>query len=110
MLTLTSLNARQGDALWIRWGDPAAPHQFLVDMGTEGVGEDLSTRILALPEAHRVFDLLVVTHVDRDHIGGVVTCLADAAVPIPGLVIDDVWCNGFPHLHGGAVPRPAHAR
>ena len=107
MLTLTSLNARQGDALWIRWGEvTSAPHQLLIDMGTEGVGKAIASRILALPESQRVFDLLVVTHVDRDHIGGVVTCLADAAVPIPGLVIDDVWFNGFPHLHGGVVPVP----
>ncbi|OGO54275.1 MAG: hypothetical protein A2V85_17385 [Chloroflexi bacterium RBG_16_72_14] len=108
MLSVTALNARQGDAIWIRWGDDAAPHQLLIDMGTEGVGDDLSTRLLALPEDQRVFDVLVVTHVDRDHIGGVLTCLADDdAVPIPGLDIGDIWFNGFPHLHGGIVPGAA---
>jgi beta-lactamase superfamily II metal-dependent hydrolase len=108
MLSITTLNARQGDAIWIRWGDGAAPHQLLIDMGTEGVGDALSARLLTLPEDQRAFDVLVVTHVDRDHIGGVLTCLADDdAIPIPGLVISDVWFNGFPHLRGGVVPGAA---
>ncbi len=108
MLSITALPARQGDSIWIRWGDPAAPHQLLIDMGTEGVGQDVSRRILALAESERVFDLLVVTHVDADHIGGILTCLADDdAVPIPGLAIGDVWFNGFPHLHGNVVPGTA---
>ena len=97
MLSVTMQPARQGDALWIRWGDAGTPHQILIDMGTEEVGKQVRARILALPEAGRKFDLLVVTHVDRDHIGGVLTCLAEAD-PIPGLAINDVWFNGYPHL------------
>jgi hypothetical protein len=102
MLSVTALPARQGDAIWIRWGDTHAPRHLLIDMGTEEIGEQIRSRILALPEAERVFELLVVTHVDRDHIGGVLTCLAEAD-PIPGLVIKDVWFNGYPHLTGGGL-------
>jgi hypothetical protein len=102
MLSLTMLPARQGDALWIRWGDPDQPQQLLIDMGTEEVGTQLRERLLALPPSARRFELMVVTHVDRDHIGGVLTCLAEAD-PIPGLVLGDVWFNGYPHLMGGSV-------
>jgi hypothetical protein len=102
MLSLTMLPARQGDALWLRWGDPKRPNKMLIDMGTEEVGEQVRERLLALPEGDRRIELLVVTHVDRDHIGGVLTCLADAE-PIPGLVLGDVWFNGFPHLDGKSV-------
>lgn len=113
MLEVTMLPARQGDALWIRWGEPDEPHQLLVDMGTEEIGERLGARILALPEDRRIFDLLVVTHVDRDHIGGVLTCLADEDAPtIPGLRIDDVWFNGWPQISGvvaGATLEPMGA-
>ena len=107
MLSITALNARQGDALWIRWGDAADPHQLIIDMGTEGVGKGVASRLLALPQDKRVLDLLVITHIDADHIGGVLTCLADVDAPdIPGLVIKDVWFNGWPHLNGQKVAVP----
>lgn len=102
MLEITMLPARQGDAIWIRWGDADDRHQMIIDMGTEEVGNMIREQIKALPEDERTFDLLVISHVDRDHIGGVLTCLAEAD-PIPGLVIEDVWFNGFQHLSGGTV-------
>jgi hypothetical protein len=102
MLELTALPARQGDALWIRWGDEAAPHQIMIDMGTEKVGKGVRERIEALPASARKLDLLVISHVDADHIGGVLTCLAEAD-PLPGFVVDDVWFNGFEHLQGKTV-------
>jgi hypothetical protein len=39
MFEITMLPARQGDALWIRWGDETTPHQIIVDMGTEETGK-----------------------------------------------------------------------
>jgi hypothetical protein len=105
MLEITMQPARQGDALWIRWGEENNLHQMLIDMGTEEIGNHMRDRLLNLPESERMIDLLVVTHVDRDHIGGVLTCLAEAD-PIPGLAINDVWFNGFQHLSGGTVAQP----
>ena len=102
-LTVQCLPARQGDAIWIRWGDG---HQIMLDMGTERVGRNLRARLEALPEDQRRFDLLVVTHVDEDHIGGVLSCLADPDDPLPGLVFDDIWFNGWDHLHGRSTPVP----
>lgn len=100
MLELTMLPARQGDALWIRWGDTHGRYQLLVDMGTEDSGEAVRKRLEALDESQREFELLVVTHVDGDHIGGVLSCLAEADL-IPGLAFKDVWFNGWVHLEGG---------
>jgi hypothetical protein len=48
-----------------------------------------------LPESGRKFDLLVVTPVDVDHIGGILSCFADLADSIPGLSFNDVWFNGL---------------
>jgi glyoxylase-like metal-dependent hydrolase (beta-lactamase superfamily II) len=81
-LSVRFLPARQGDAIWVTWGDG---HQLMIDMGTEQVGKQLAARLAALPEEERRFELLVVTHVDADHIGGVLTCVADTDDPIPGL-------------------------
>lgn len=102
MLSIRMLPAKEGDALWITWGSATEPHRMLVDMGTEAVGKKVRARILNLPQPQRKLDLLVVTHVDRDHIGGVLTCLAEAD-EIPGLEIADVWFNGYVHLTGGKV-------
>jgi len=108
MLSIRMLPAKEGDALWITWGSAAEPHRMLVDMGTEAVGKKVRSRIIDLPQAQRKLDLLVVTHVDRDHIGGVLTCLAEAD-EIPGLDIADVWFNGYVHLTGGKVTSTVEA-
>jgi hypothetical protein len=105
MLEIRLLPARQGDAVWVLWGEGALTRQLIVDMGTEGVGETLRARLSALSERRRRFDLLVVTHVDRDHIGGVLTCLAEGS-PIEGLTFDDVWFNGWKHLQGAMAAAP----
>lgn len=109
MFEITMLPAQQGDAIWIRWGDASDPHHIIIDMGTEEIGGQIRQRLEALPGTKRTIDLLVVTHVDSDHIGGVLTCLADVD-PLPGLTINDVWFNGFQHLSGGSVPQLGDAQ
>lgn len=37
MLELTSMPAKQGDALRIRWGAPADPHQIIIDPILEAI-------------------------------------------------------------------------
>src|SRR5688572_27569381 len=93
VLQLNVLPARQGDALWLRWGAGALTHQMLVDMGTTAVGRSVRQRILGLPVPDRVFELLVISHVDGDHIGGVLSGVVDPE-PIAGLRFRDVWFNG----------------
>jgi hypothetical protein len=95
-MELTFLDARQGDAVWVRWGDG---RQLLVDMGTSATGRGLADRFRALPTDERSFELLVVTHVDIDHINGVLSGLVDPVEPVP-VTFADVWFNGWEHLHG----------
>jgi len=102
MFEITALPARQGDAIWIRWGKASNPHQLIIDMGTGGSGKKIRERILGLPQDKRKFDLIVVTHVDEDHIGGLLTCLAEAD-SITGFEAKDVWFNGFEHLGGKSI-------
>ncbi|WP_079053816.1 hypothetical protein [Streptomyces graminilatus] len=45
--------------------------------------------------AFGLVDLLVVTHVDQDHILGVLALLEDSQRPVE---LGDVWFNGFDHL------------
>lgn len=98
MLTMQLLPADEGDAIWIQWGNSELPYQMLVDMGTKQTGQNLHNRMNALPQNKRIFELIVVTHVDCDHINGVLTGLVEPG-NIPGLVIKDFWFNGFSHLN-----------
>jgi hypothetical protein len=96
MLTLEMLPAAQGDCLWIEYGDGDARRRILVDGGTKATyREALRPRIEALPAGERSFELLVVTHVDCDHIEGALDLVRDDAL---GARFGDVWFNGFEHL------------
>lgn len=95
MFRICLLPAQQGDAIWIEYGDASAPHRVLIDAGTPPTGAVVRERIKQLPEDQRRFDLLVVTHIDTDHIGGVLKLLSDRP---QGLSFDDVWFNGWRHL------------
>lgn len=95
MLKLHVLRAGHGDCLWLEYGDVGDVHRVLIDGGPAGTARLLVERLGALPEAERRFELLVVTHVDADHIAGVLK-LHEAAVP--GLRFADTWFNGYRHL------------
>jgi hypothetical protein len=50
-----------------------------------------------------VFDLVVVSHIDSDHIGGLLPLLASTELDIR---FKDVWFNGLTHLPEAAADRP----
>lgn len=88
------LPARHGDAILVSYGDPIRPARFLIDGGPLGAFASLTTRLEALPPDQRELELLVVTHVDGDHIEGALKLLNR-----PDLVrFQDIWFNGWPHL------------
>lgn len=95
MLKVEMLAAQQGDAVWIEYGSRTSVHRVLMDAGTPASAAAIRDRIARLPESQRRFDLLVVTHIDTDHIGGVLKLLAERP---PGLTFDDVWFNGWEHI------------
>jgi metallo-beta-lactamase superfamily protein len=95
MFRIEMLPARRGDALWIEYGDPAAPYGILIDAGTSAAYPVVRDRILRHTRASRPFELFIVTHVDTDHIGGALRLLADGR---PGLEPRDTWVNVWRHL------------
>lgn len=99
MFTIEALPARDGDCIWVEWGDPDQPypHRMLIDAGRSGrrPPRALEAKILALPEDQRVFDLVVATHIDVDHVQGLVPLFAD---PPAGFGARSVWFNGRQHL------------
>jgi beta-lactamase superfamily II metal-dependent hydrolase len=89
------LPARYGDSLWIEYGRPSSPRRVLIDGGLTTTYEVLRARLLGMLASQRHFDLMVVTHVDADHIEGLITLLADGNLPF---TTDDFWFNGWRHL------------
>jgi len=87
------LPAREGDALWIRYGTPKKTYQILIDAGRHTTAEELSDRLSVMPRDRRVFELLIVTHIDRDHIEGVLRLLAS-----PAPKFKEIWFNAYDHL------------
>jgi beta-lactamase superfamily II metal-dependent hydrolase len=87
------LPAENGDCLLIEYGDAAKPSRLLIDCGAKsavGTVADWISKTKA-PNGHE-FELFVLTHIDADHINGVLT-LFDA----PGFDVrfEDIWFNGW---------------
>jgi beta-lactamase superfamily II metal-dependent hydrolase len=93
-LRIELLPAQHGDALLLQWGDPADGHALLIDGGPAGAYAGLTER-LAKVRDHGGLDLLVLTHIDADHIEGLLLVCNDAALALP---IDEVWFNGYGQL------------
>jgi len=96
MLSVSSLPASYGDCLWIEYGSEAEPNVILIDAGP-AVPAALKKRLADLADRKGVLELVVVTHVDADHIGGMLTLLQEKFYGVP---VRDFWFNGFRHLPG----------
>lgn len=95
MFTIEMLPAAEGDSLWIEYGHVNRPWRVLIDGGPARTYHSLRSRILALPPEQRRFELVVVTHIDADHIDGIIRLLQDETLDI---AVGDVWFNGYPQL------------
>jgi len=94
MLTLEMMPAHHGDSILIEYGDEAQPYRVLIDGGTRSSADAIVQRLGKIGKTVAL-ELLVVTHVDEDHIGGMLKLLATA----PELVAPkDVWFNAYKHL------------
>ena len=94
VLTVESFPARFGDAILLTYGPTGTPRPFriLIDAGLKSFGTKLGRRFA---DEKTVIDLLVVSHIDVDHIGGVVSLLRDASFADR---LGGVWFNGYKHL------------
>ncbi len=101
MFRIEMLRAGHGDSLWVEWGDAEQPYCLLIDGGPrlkatgERLRELLRTRLGDGTVQRRPLELLVVSHIDFDHITGILGLLEDRALP---LAARDVWFNGWDHL------------
>ena len=101
---LDMLPGIDGDALLLQYtvppGNPGAgTRRILIDGGRTGSYPLFAPR-LADPDGNRpILDVVVVTHVDQDHVLGILALLEDPDRP----EIRDVWFNGYDHLIGDGL-------
>src|ERR1700726_1919205 len=92
VFSVEMLPAGHGDSLLIQYGLSSQPNFVLIDGGPYDCYSDLRSRLLALGSR---LELLVVTHVDADHVEGIVKLLQDSE---RAPQIKDMWFNGWRHL------------
>jgi beta-lactamase superfamily II metal-dependent hydrolase len=96
MLKLQLLPATCGDCLWLEYGSP--PRVIVIDGGLRETAKVLGARIDAARRERGTdvleLELLVVTHIDNDHILGIIELLKSQ----PPMRVKDVWFNGRPQL------------
>ena len=126
LFTLEALNAAHGDALLLHYGTPAKPRLAVIDGGPAGVyPRSLRPRLEQLrasrtPGGTLPIRLLMVSHIDDDHIRGVLDLLKQLEVAAadneaPPWEVAALWHNSFDDILGNeadeltAAVRPAAA-
>ena len=117
IFTLEALQAAQGDCLLIHHGSERAPRFLVVDGGP---GSAIYERLLLprleelrarwTPQAPLPLPLVVCSHVDHDHIGGIIK-LVEGVTPAPtdAVKIERLWHNSFRRLAPDAPERELRA-
>lgn len=103
MFSIEMLPAQRGDCLWLTYGQPDELHHLIVDGGPQETIQmlvpELTRRIRSLGDKDCV-ELLVITHVDVDHIQGVTQLLVPSGA---NKWFRDIWFNGYHHLGDGIL-------
>lgn len=97
MFKMTMLPAGDGDCLVLSWGEPDALRHAVVDGGRTSTYLALRPRLVEMHRNHEALELLVLTHVDADHIEGSLKYVGDPDLPIEPA---RVWYNSFEALGG----------
>jgi len=108
------LPAGHGDSLLVIYGDPDALHYLLIDGGPYyfyankskkeiGKRQTLSHRLGDLARGGVELELMVVTHIDSDHIEALVKWIGSQPKTLP---VQDIWFNGRQHLEPGWLGVP----
>ncbi|WDF66117.1 ComEC/Rec2 family competence protein [Flavobacterium sp. KACC 22763] len=95
VFNVNALPATFGDCLLVEYGDDKKLNRILIDGGTGGTKASIKKIFNLLPEDEKELELLVVTHIDQDHIEGILSILEEKALPFK---IKSIWYNGYLHL------------
>ncbi len=112
MFRLTMLPAAEGDCLILSYGeDGAKPRHIIVDGGRKATWPKLKTALEGIAKRGEEVELLLLSHIDADHIDGLLEMAEEPALPVTPKA---VWYNGYEQLKalapaGGLQPRAFRA-
>jgi len=89
------LPAQRGDALWIEYGSKNVVNHILIDGGITATGRDHLRKRIDEIGTPLHFELLVVTHIDLDHIQGILELMENLPA---GVTFGDIWFNGWDQM------------
>jgi beta-lactamase superfamily II metal-dependent hydrolase len=98
MFRIELLPAKHGDAILVEYGKGAKRSLFLIDGGPTNGTKEFKAR---LDKIAGPLELLVVTHVDADHIEGIVRLLRSKVVKPD---VTEVWFNGWDQMSDALGP------
>lgn len=98
MYNIHLLPASFGDSILIEYGK-VKKRYILIDGGPYFVFEDVMKALKRVAPGIKELELLVITHVDIDHIDGTIALLNQQALPFK---IKEVWYNGFEEMKEAA--------
>src|SRR5882757_9628301 len=106
--SLDVLRAHKGDCLMLHYGTKDAPHLILIDGGPSDVYKpQMKPRLTRIRDARKIdegeplpVDVVMVSHVDDDHIQGVLELTKEQRGKTPFLHLDvsSLWHNSFDDL------------
>jgi len=101
MLKIKVLPAGCGDCILISFGEQKDIKNILIDGGAGTVYDDvLRNEIAKIRSEKQKIDLLIVTHTDTDHIGGIIKFIEDESL---NDCIKEVWFNSWTNFEGKPV-------
>lgn len=94
--------AKNGDCFMVRCYDGKTKTNILIDGGYADTYHDfLKSYLLVMKELGEQIDLLVVTHIDEDHITGIIEFIKEnGECDNPSIIsIKEIWFNSLRHLN-----------
>jgi beta-lactamase superfamily II metal-dependent hydrolase len=97
MIKIKMYQANEGDAFLISIDDEN--FNILVDMGFEETYRNsIRKDLIDLASRGKNIDLLVITHIDNDHISGAVSFIHENGSDMKVINVKEVWHNSYRHL------------
>lgn len=110
MFELRILQARYGDCLILDYGAEDEPHHVLIDGGPKRTYEaHLQPVLREIGQGQAVLDLVVLSHIDEDHVSGLLDLFEDLVWQRAGkkdeiVHIEELWHNSFSEVLGEGIP------
>ncbi|CAA0182846.1 MBL fold metallo-hydrolase [Tenacibaculum maritimum] len=98
MINIKMYEASEGDAFLVSFGQDENIN-LLIDMGlSETYNNHIKRDLISLNERAKSIQLLVITHIDKDHIEGAISFLKENGNNSNIIKVEEVWHNSYRHL------------